>query len=565
MYVAGSCGDKYNTIIIDEYNVADGELLYRTNNSITKFSFGITVFNITLPTPEFGLIPPDITLVSPGNDTLQNELIGFHEIYFYMSVTHILFQGYTRVTKNLNTNEYTVHKFLWRELNPSVFTHKSIVAIQNDSSILTLNTQGFLGDLIENGTTKNLEKWETKLHHPYTTKTIREESVYKRFTWYGNDNYGLKKTFFSWNLIMNTYNYDNAYLISSPIVELTQPSHIAKHDVINGDVTGGISIDKFYMMDGVVNSDGNLIVVGFKWNADTDGIKTKNILLRNAQYYIINTTTIDNDECYACEMMYYSDKCQNKCDCNDKGYCRDGINGDGYCYCTLETYGQPCEACDCHFPTGICDNGGNGTGLCKYCYDIEINTTKPLHPHIDFSPNYGAYCNMTCLCDTKFGICDPRGIDGTGECVYCTDKTKFGKYCNNTCDCDDNIEYCQNGIHGLGCIKYDYGGISFKYDNYVYIAVPIILFILFFGFTLHTTKNDFKKNARGNVPCCPRRNKTHKINLLSNQDQIKINSSYTNNSVSNSNNNNNDINQNNNNNNSNNNDISNEHYMRYNV
>merc|ERR1712228_847906 len=74
------------------------------------------------------------------------------------------------------------------------------------------------------------------------------------------------------------------------------------------------------------------------------------------------------------------------------------------------------------------------------------------------------------------------------------------------CDCDSNTEYCSNGVSGLGCVKYDYGGLLKGKSWEFYAVIASALFVVFFSITWWQTNKQYKAQNNGkSIPWCPQK------------------------------------------------------------
>ena len=116
---------------------------------------------------------------------------------------------------------------------------------------------------------------------------------------------------------------------------------------------------------------------------------------------------------------------------------------------------------------------------------------------------YGPACDQECKCDAENGLCWPQGEGGTGECLYCTNQLAYGKNCDRVCNCDKSEYYCDGGINGKGCTKFDYGGIKIPYPYYTYGGIGVALLVIFFTMTWCKTREHFVES--GDIPFFPRK------------------------------------------------------------
>ena len=303
------------------------------------------------------------------------------------------------------------------------------------------------------------------------------------------------------------------------------------HSVESGDVIGGALVN-FYALDSIVTSDSQLISVGFEWtpslieDIESKSINVSNILPyfeRKAVFQVFESKTNQNKStCIGCEVDelggWYGAECEDECDCKN-GYCNDGIDGEGNCYCTIMSYGEKCEACDgfrgsCDPLIGLCDSGPTGTGECKFCYALDLDIADNLtNSSFDFGfgEHYGPQCSDNCSCNTDNGICFTSGNlndSRAGHCIYCTDSNFFGLDCDEECDCDSKTEYCSNGVTGSGCVKYDYGGLLKDKSWEFYALIASALFVILFSITWWQTNKNYKAMNNGkSIPWCPQREK----------------------------------------------------------
>eukprot|EP01084_Bolivina_argentea_P284749 488098_1 len=465
IYVAGTCGDP-NTlgpvIVIDSYTVSNG--IYNKNWKRLLYR----LFDIDkLSQINFGLFPPDITIDIPKNESFSNKK------YFFIGYYHLIFAGVARVEQD--GNEWSLKSFRdhYTVFNPSFITHRSLITTQ--TGLITLmdpNMDGLSPFLI--GTAKHFISWKTnKTIDILRNKTkLNEKLLYQVETWYGTHN--IIDLHLQWTMSMDTQTHSKIYVTTAPLfvnftlanknktyLSLHRNSTIAKHDITNGDIIGGANAS-FYAIDSIVTNDEHIITVGM-----TSDFK--------AVWQIFSDNT-NPDVCVGCQPFYYGSKCEYLCKCKN-GHCRDDLSGDGHCWCTLETYGDECRLCHCGIEMdtmeGICNAGSNGDGWCKLC--LNISAVDPTH--FGLSNKYGQKCDQNCTCVEKNGVCYSKGENGTGHCLYCTNKNAFGLDCENICICDNDLEWCDNGIHGRGCVKYKVGGLI-RFNNVIYYFV--------FGFGLFT-------------------------------------------------------------------------------
>ena len=210
----------------------------------------------------------------------------------------------------------------------------------------------------------------------------------------------------------------------------------------------------------------------------------------------------------------------NKRNC-DNGYCNDDLKGDGSCYCTPMSYGKTCKACDgglipgthersCDPLRGICDSGPDGSGLCKFCYSIELQHLLPFPPNISFGigDQYGPECDYDCTCDTDNGVCYTTGdIEKplAGKCLFCHNNNAWGPNCENECDCDDSTQYCDNGLHGTGCKDFTIEGLCKDCSWTLYALVFSGVFVLMFTVIYWKSKKHHQEQYGEPLPCCPKK------------------------------------------------------------
>ena len=135
---------------------------------------------------------------------------------------------------------------------------------------------------------------------------------------------------------------------------------------------------------------------------------------------------------------------------------------------------------------------------------------------------YGPECDDDCTCDGDHGICYTTGdveAPRAGECLYCTDPNYYGTNCDLKCDCDSSKGYCDHGIHGKGCIDFDYGGLFKNIGWQTYTTIGSCLWAFFFGITFWQSNKQHKDNTGKPLPWCPKKEKSDNDNDNANDDK----------------------------------------------
>lgn len=189
----------------------------------------------------------------------------------------------------------------------------------------------------------------------------------------------------------------------------------------------------------------------------------------------VSNSTYNGCDLLECSANYYGPSC-TACSCNDL-VCRDGVAGDGACFCPAGTYGAGCSGiCNCGVG-GVCDDGaGTGACTCKPGYSgpncttgptacgangfVDTASTNPISGCLCKIGYYGATCQNACNCGVN-GLCNDTAA-GDGSCVCLSgyfssasgpNNSDGAKICNAQCDCSGNGVCDFSG--GGGCQCYD--------------------------------------------------------------------------------------------------------------
>jgi hypothetical protein len=473
--VSGICNNS-QTLVMDAYSLDDGSLVKRNNITIYKFLSGFA------SKINYGNMPPETSLSAPATTDVYHNVTK-HK-FFYLGVNHAVFTGLGRI--NIDDSyqafvEWTESTFI----NPSFYSHRSVQATE-ELGLVTLLDPSFFDLLKGNG--KHLTRYDLKKRG----LVFNEQKVYSEYVWYGaHHKFNFK---FDWTLAdVSLTDRSSMYAITTPIPhswkEIEDPfqkTFVSQHNTDTGVVTGGAQL-QFTAADAVASPfafDRTLFVVGYRLVPISDKtfkekIKSKRFFRRTAVIAAVSTAAIDST-CVGCETMYYGEQCMNQCDCLN-GYCSDDLLGSGECFCGFDTYGERCEPCMCDISSGLCNSGPDGDGWCKFCYDLDLKDES-----IHWATKYGKECDKENHCNTTYGVANPLGENGTDTCLFCNQTYDYiyGDYCNLTCECESHEE-CDAGVEGLGCVEksknhYDYGGITFGRQYWVYGLILTVLFLVFF-------------------------------------------------------------------------------------
>jgi len=198
--------------------------------------------------------------------------------------------------------------------------------------------------------------------------------------------------------------------------------------------------------------------------------------------------------CSDCNYKYYGSNCTScTADCHYNGHCNDGTSGDGTCLCDANwdkisncsscianwnvsvycrdcvtgRYGPSCSNdctinCNKH---GNCKDGIHGDGTC-FCYDKGFTDESNCSAcHVGYYGPSCLVCNRDCnnhgKCNDSIsgdGTCNcATGWNKTGDCYDCTSGI-YGTACNFTCEVDcSGHGHCNDGTKGDGTCNCDNG------------------------------------------------------------------------------------------------------------
>ena len=181
IYVGGTCISKWNetVIVLDEYSVLEG-----THNATFRQLYNLTdvgFFDLNLSTVDtilngFGLIPPEVTIKAPVNETLVTTI---ENKYFYVGFTHLMFSGLARIEHDKIAQDWSVKKLPDHRtlVNPSFVSPRNLVATNDGlTSLLDPSLNGILSLFM--GKMRHLTRWHTKKE----LGQIVEKQVYNIFT-----------------------------------------------------------------------------------------------------------------------------------------------------------------------------------------------------------------------------------------------------------------------------------------------------------------------------------------------------------------------------------------------